>query len=127
MEILKEDVPDWMKKGGLYRTMAENDDDHIIFPIYVADDNVENSSKFSTLIEFSKFTLLDEYPLSIYIYGYYNKDEVIKYLEDKLKNEHYDYFNDDHDEILATDYLLFFIKNTSAYLIKYLYTISQNK
>lgn len=133
MEVRAGDVPEWIQKGELYRGMnPESDDDVLTFYQYVESYNVTNIEEFGKLIEFTKYAELDEYPYSIYVYGYYDQETVEEYLFEKLRDSHYDAVEKEKQK-LSGDYEGFysFVKsyltnNYSANLHqKYLDTITE--
>lgn len=91
IEVHNSQIKEWMKKGGLWRGMDDTEE-YILLPKYVENDDVSNIEEFGNLLEFSRVMILDEYPYSLYIYAYYNLEEVKEYLLTLLDNHHRRYY-----------------------------------
>lgn len=91
MNVLKSEVKEWIKQGQLWRTIEETDDEYVTLPMFIESDDVKNLEDFKKLLEFSRIMLLDEYPMTLYLYAHFNNKEVQEYLMSLLRNKHYDY------------------------------------
>ena len=92
MLIDKNLVHEWIKNSSFWRTSVKFEESTIEFPYYVESENVTNIEEFSKLLQFCTFIDIDKIPYSIYIYGYYNKNEVSEYFKKKLSNDHSERF-----------------------------------
>lgn len=126
MEVLRSEIADWMKEGEYYRENEKDfDGDYVVLPKYVRSQNVQNLVQFIELYEFSKMMMLDYFPITLYIYGYYNKKEVIDYLNNRLDNEHLKYLREDPDLKFSLFNEFNVIKNN---IVNYIVThLSQNE
>lgn len=88
MLVNKHLVKNWIKNSELWRTFEQFDEEYLEFTYYVEDENVTNLQEFIDMLQFCTYINIDKIPFSVYIYGYYNRKEVLGWFENKLDNVH---------------------------------------
>lgn len=97
-------IPAWEQKGKYYRFLIkdlpewkENPNDYFLklnekLPDFFNENirydcSIDNIEDFIDVYQKSKFWDLDEFPIEMYLYGYYNKTEVLEYLNSFIHNK----------------------------------------
>lgn len=107
-------IPCWLKNGNVYEELLEGGDSKIPkeFKNKIIDSSKINSIEdFKKIYDYSHFWMLKRLPFDIYVYGFLNKKEVLKFLKELGTSK---------SEVLYED-----IKNDFS-LIKYKNIISED-
>lgn len=83
MEYRIEEIPEWIKYDSkLFDNMVENKNNSIVVPnnLIVSYPHVRNIREFKNILECKYFWIMRNYQLTLYDFGYENKEIVTEYL-----------------------------------------------
>uniref|UniRef100_A0A6C0AF20 Uncharacterized protein n=1 Tax=viral metagenome TaxID=1070528 RepID=A0A6C0AF20_9ZZZZ len=97
MLIKFKDIPEWLHESQLYRDFDEEDEEEIEIKYLKDNEEVNNFTDFKYILKVSSFWALDKIPYTVYVYAYYNKEEVENYLKIKTNNIYIDKYKEIED------------------------------
>uniref|UniRef100_A0A6C0AFA2 Uncharacterized protein n=1 Tax=viral metagenome TaxID=1070528 RepID=A0A6C0AFA2_9ZZZZ len=94
MLVKFKDIPEWLHKSQLYRDFDEDSEEEIEVKYLKDNEETNNFTEFKKVLKVSSFWALDKIPYTVYVYAYYNKEEVENYLKIKTNNIYIDKYEE---------------------------------
>uniref|UniRef100_A0A6C0AG80 Uncharacterized protein n=1 Tax=viral metagenome TaxID=1070528 RepID=A0A6C0AG80_9ZZZZ len=98
MLIKFKEIPEWLHKSQLYRDFDEDSEEEIEVKYLKDNEEINNFADFKNILKVSSFWALDKIPYTVYVYAYYNKEEVENYLKTKIDNIFLDKYKEMEDD-----------------------------
>uniref|UniRef100_A0A6C0AF18 Uncharacterized protein n=1 Tax=viral metagenome TaxID=1070528 RepID=A0A6C0AF18_9ZZZZ len=98
MLVKFKDIPEWLHESQLYRDFDEDSEEEIEVKYLKDSEEINNFTEFKYILKISSFWSLDKIPYTVYVYAYYNKEEVENYLKIKTNNIYIDKYKEIEDD-----------------------------